>query len=246
MTSANGSCSTFEGTLEEEHGCFGFDHAELGEHVLAAWAIPQPVPRIVGLHHDSAAVFEESAGMATRVALLRLVDRLAHAFMNEEEVDFGAFVVSDCCTYLGITAATLRDRYAALRTMHAPDEESSGSLRMRLESVPKLRAENPRDEASGIVQIIRADKGAESFCAAHAPSRGENCIQCEAALNATLNQSTIHSLRLGVVGFAAFAAAPWIQNARRALIAISIAFIFATSMIALRRLGLRERFSRGG
>jgi HD-like signal output (HDOD) protein len=268
--------SSFEGTLEEEHGCFGFDHAELGEHMLAAWAIPQPVPRMVGLHHNPAAAFEESAAMATRVALLRLVDRLAHAFVNEEEVDFDAFVVSDYCTYLGITAATLRDRYAALRTMHAPDEESGGSLHMRLESVPKLRAANPRDEASGIVQIIRADKGveppsisdekcaacegsviksrcprcAEPFCVAHAPSRGAYCMQCDAALNATLNQSTIHSLRLGVVlavvGFAAFAAAPWIQDARRALIAISLALIFATAIIALRRLGLRQRFSRGG
>jgi HD-like signal output (HDOD) protein len=267
--------STFEGTLEEEHGCFGFDHAELGEHMLTAWAIPQPVPRMVGLHHDPAGALEESTEMATRVALLRFVDRLAHAFQNGEEVDFDAFVVSDYCSYLGITAKTLKDRYAALRTMHAPDEET-GNTPMRLSSLPKLRAQRHDDDVSGVVEIVHGDKGdepptisedrcaacegsviksrcprcAEPFCVAHAPARGENCMQCEAALRATMNQSTLHSLRLGVVlavvGFAAFAAAPWIQNARRALIGISIFFICATALIALRRLGLRQRFSRGG
>jgi HD-like signal output (HDOD) protein/uncharacterized protein (DUF983 family) len=270
---------TFEGTLEEERGLFGFDHAELGEHMLTAWAIPQPVPRMVGLHHDPAGAMEDSTDMATRVALVRFVDRIAHAFQNNEEVDFDAFVVNDYCAYLGITATTLRDRFAALRTMYAPTDDNSGIVvsPMRLESLPKLRAASHVQEAtSGVVAIVHADKGieppsvsdercvacegsqiksrcprcGEPYCAAHAPERGKNCMQCDASLDATMNHSTLHSLRLGVilaiVGFAAFAAAPWVQNARRALIATSLFFIFTTALIALRRLALRQRFKRGG
>jgi putative nucleotidyltransferase with HDIG domain len=269
--------SNFEGTLEEERGTFGFDHAELGEHMLTAWALPQPVPRMVGLHHDPSGALEDSGDMALRVSLLRLVDRLAHAIQNNEEVDFKAFVVNDYCAYLGVTATTLRDRFAALRTMYGTNDDSGiVASPMRLESLPKLRAASHAEAASGVIEIVRGDHGieppsvsddrcaacegsvikarcprcAEPYCVAHAPARGQNCMQCDASFNATMNNSTLHSLRLGVVlaivGFAAFAAAPWVQNARRALIATSIFFIFTTVLIALRRLALRQLFSRGG
>ncbi len=127
---------SFEGTLDEEHGVFGFDHAELAEHMLTAWAIPQPIPRIVGLHHDPATAFADSPGLAQRVSLLRLCDRLAYAYVNGEAPDFDELATTDYCTYLGLSADSLADRFDSLRLVHQTEDEQ----RPRHSSAPRLKA----------------------------------------------------------------------------------------------------------
>ncbi len=39
---------------EAEQDLFGFDHAALGRTLLASWRIPDPIPDLVGSHHDFA------------------------------------------------------------------------------------------------------------------------------------------------------------------------------------------------
>jgi len=55
---------------------FGFDHAVLAAHVLKAWAIPDPVPKVVALHHQPARAATTSPRTAAMVALVRLADTI--------------------------------------------------------------------------------------------------------------------------------------------------------------------------
>src|SRR5688572_10209200 len=41
-----------EPSLADERALLGFDHAELGSHVLSRWNVPDPLPRAIELHHD--------------------------------------------------------------------------------------------------------------------------------------------------------------------------------------------------
>lgn len=263
----------FEGTLDEEHGIFGFDHAELAEHMLTAWAIPQPIPRVVGLHHDPVAAFEDSPGMATRVALLRLVDRLAHAYANDEEVDFAELAASDYCTYLAMDAGTLRDRFEALRMVDDSDDDNQ-SQQIRIASVPKMRAVRANrlvdgtpasDAAQGTSEpplvaeqrcfdcestaVARHCKRCDrAYCKPHAPERELLCHHCEDLFEELAVAQHVPSLFAGVsllfFGLAAFAGAAFYRGARMALLSVAFGLIFAASIVALRRLGFRQRFMK--
>ncbi len=49
----------FDTTHVEERKRFGFDHALLAGHVLAAWNIPHPVPKVVAWHHHVTRAYAE-------------------------------------------------------------------------------------------------------------------------------------------------------------------------------------------
>jgi HD-like signal output (HDOD) protein len=62
-----------------ERARYGFDHAVLGSHVLASWKLPDPVPSIVGWHHDPALAYEAPPRVVGLVQLVRLADKLAYS-----------------------------------------------------------------------------------------------------------------------------------------------------------------------
>ncbi|MGH7326745.1 MAG: HDOD domain-containing protein [Polyangiaceae bacterium] len=236
----------FEGTLDEERGVFGFDHAELAEHVLTAWAAPQPIARVVGLHHDPAAAFDHSAGMASRVALLRLVDRLAHAYAKEEDkIDFGDIAASDYCTYLGVSARALEERLEALRSICQPDEAPAAPACE--EGVAAVIEQVCADcEATHIWRYCpRCDA---PLCAEHAPDRGRICGGCEVELEKALGSPYVPTVRTGVIftvlGLAAFTVAAFQEDARTTYLATAVGLMFAAAFVAFRRLGFRQRFVR--
>ncbi|MBX2797085.1 MAG: HDOD domain-containing protein [Myxococcales bacterium] len=55
----------------------GYDHAVLGAHVLQAWTIPEPIPKIVAWHHQPTRAYAADGAIGTQVALLRIADRIA-------------------------------------------------------------------------------------------------------------------------------------------------------------------------
>ena len=259
----------FEGTLDEERGIFGFDHAELAEHMLSAWAIPKPIPRVVGLHHNPAAAFEDSPGMASRVAFLRLVDRLAHAYANEEEeIDFDEMAASDYCTYLGISGRTLNDRFEALRKLcDREDDGMTGGRRIR--SVPKLRAVRivseipgapaPEEGVAAVIEEECADcectriqgycpRCEASLCADHLPGRGRICGACEIEFEKASASAYLPTVRTGVIltmlGLVAFTVAAFHADARTAFLSAAVGLMSAAAFVAFRRLGFRQRFVR--
>lgn len=62
-----------------ERKIYGFDHAALAAHVLSAWNIPEPVPKIVAWHHAPAQAYKASSLMASLVQTIRLSDALVYA-----------------------------------------------------------------------------------------------------------------------------------------------------------------------
>ena len=68
------------GTHLLEQAALGFDHAAMGSAALQAWGIPDPLPAVVGGHHDVARVIQEGGRSAELVCLIRLADSLVHAF----------------------------------------------------------------------------------------------------------------------------------------------------------------------
>lgn len=62
-----------------EREAFGYDHAVLGAHVLRAWKIPEPVPKIVAWHHARNRAYRAGGKIAGLTALLRLADYLSVA-----------------------------------------------------------------------------------------------------------------------------------------------------------------------
>lgn len=108
-----------EATLDEERGRYGFDHAELTEHLLHAWAFPKTISRVAGLHHDPADGYSDS--LAPRVALLRFSNILAHAILEGTTPDFDALASTEPMTYLDVSAQWLRERFAALSALGRGD-----------------------------------------------------------------------------------------------------------------------------
>jgi hypothetical protein len=60
----------------EERQRYGFDHALLAGHVLSAWKLSQPIPRVVGWHHQPGRAYPASGDVPKMVALVRLADHL--------------------------------------------------------------------------------------------------------------------------------------------------------------------------
>lgn len=70
-----------EPSLEDERALMGFDHGALGAEILRQWRLPDPLPRVVGLHHDWDAAVKAGGLTATMVALLRAADAIS-AWLN--------------------------------------------------------------------------------------------------------------------------------------------------------------------
>jgi HD-like signal output (HDOD) protein len=191
-----------ESTLEEERGRFGFDHAELTEHMLSHWRIPQPIPRVVGMHHDPASGYAAEQKVAVRVALLRLSNLLAHAMERDVDPDFEALAKGEPLTYLGLSAQSLRERYAFLREQER-EEKGDGSAEhsgMRVAVSPtRTHRTLPDEQAARAERAERAERKSAEVCAfcdaacfgvackrcgarlcdLHTPSPGKVCAPCE-------------------------------------------------------------------
>lgn len=68
-----------------ERAELGFDHAMLGAHALRAWGIPDPVPGLVGWHHDVDEARKRFGPAVRGLLLLRTADALEHHLAQHEE-----------------------------------------------------------------------------------------------------------------------------------------------------------------
>lgn len=68
----------------EERRLLGFDHAVLGGHVLRAWGMMEPVPKLVAWHHHPARAWAAGGELATQVAVLRLADHICDAMEDPD------------------------------------------------------------------------------------------------------------------------------------------------------------------
>jgi hypothetical protein len=65
-----------------ERETLGYDHAALGAALLRSWSIPDPIPLVVGWHHQPLRAYAGGGTTAALVAALRVADAIAWFFAN--------------------------------------------------------------------------------------------------------------------------------------------------------------------
>ncbi len=107
-----------EPNVADEAALMGFDHAELGGAVIRSWNLPDPLPRVVELHHDWEAAAKEGGAVCATVALLRVADVLVPALarMPTPTLDeLTPLLAEPAFAHLGLTREELFRTWDGLR-----------------------------------------------------------------------------------------------------------------------------------
>jgi len=98
----------FDTLFIEERKLLGFDHALLAGHVLAAWNIPHPVPKVVAWHHHVTRAYAESTEISQLVSTLRLADAMSYALVqSDREQQIQALAKTEAASYMDISEGQL-------------------------------------------------------------------------------------------------------------------------------------------
>jgi putative nucleotidyltransferase with HDIG domain len=104
---------------EHERRVFGFDHATLGAHVLTAWNIPEPVPKVIAWHHQPQRAMQDSL-LSAMVQTLRLADLLAYELgRRQEQEGIQLVAASEAAQYLDISEPQLSAMWGDLAALRA-------------------------------------------------------------------------------------------------------------------------------
>jgi HD-like signal output (HDOD) protein len=103
-----------------EQAMWGFDHATLGAHVLLAWRIPEPIPRLIACHHQPKGGQGGGSSLARALDLLRVADvvdwLLGHGCAADSPW-VGRLADSPDGVRLGLSEKTLPSLWSDLRTL---------------------------------------------------------------------------------------------------------------------------------
>ena len=149
---------------EQERRVFGFDHATLGAHVLTAWNIPEPVPKVIAWHHQPARALQDSL-LSAMVQTLRLADLLAYELgRRQDQEGIQLVAASEAAQYLDISEPQLAAMWHDLAALR-------DRSKARSHGEPELEAADPRLE---VPQSLRPRGGSISPRAKSsiAPTRG--------------------------------------------------------------------------
>jgi HD-like signal output (HDOD) protein len=180
--------------VERERAVYGFDHAVLGGHMLKAWRLPAPLPRIVAWHHQPERAYAAGGDVAAAICLLRLADLLSRELAKEsaDEATFAALEREPIGDYLGLEAKTLAATWKALRGVvrkargleeDAPvaAKESESSRACSMPALPTVAPMPPSSTfRAGPGRAAARGSFACAFC--DEPTWGDACGTCGAAL----------------------------------------------------------------
>ena len=97
---------------------YGFDHSVLAAHVLKAWNIPNPVPKIVSWIHQPSRAYEASSAVAGLVQAIRFADALVYAMANgATSQDVSQLARHEAASYLDISEAQLGTMWPELESL---------------------------------------------------------------------------------------------------------------------------------
>lgn len=138
---------TYGGAPDQLHSherrLFGFDHALLGAHVLSAWNIPEPVPKVVLYHHQPARAMQDTL-LSAMVHTLRLADLISYALALEVDAEGISLVTdSEAAQYLEISEPQVAAMWSDLRAL-ADRSRARSNGQSDLEVVAPRRLEVPR------------------------------------------------------------------------------------------------------
>ncbi|HYQ00285.1 MAG TPA: HDOD domain-containing protein [Polyangiaceae bacterium] len=126
-----------------ERRVFGFDHALLGAHVLKAWNIPEPVPKVVLYHHAPQRAMQDTL-LSSMVHTLRLADMMSYALVLDSDQEGITIVTeSESAQYLEISEPQVAAMWTDLRAL-ADRSRARSHGQPDMEVVAPRRLEVPR------------------------------------------------------------------------------------------------------
>jgi putative nucleotidyltransferase with HDIG domain len=118
-------CGSSPDTIHHlERALYGFDHAVLAAHVLSAWNIPDPVPKIVAWHHEPTHAYKVSSMMAALVQTVRLADALVYVMQSApEQPNIKEMAQHEAASYLDISEPQLAAMWDELQVLFNESRE---------------------------------------------------------------------------------------------------------------------------
>ncbi|HVU01494.1 MAG TPA: HDOD domain-containing protein [Polyangiaceae bacterium] len=177
VLSAAGAAADVAHLHEREH--FGYDHAVLGAHVLGAWNIPEPIPKVVAWHHTPSRAYQNGGIIASMVAALRLADTLDHALLEEDSVAAIERVSkSDGAAYLDVSEAQLAAIWKELIELRNQCSARTGGGVVDAEIVPRHDIKPSASERAPASRMVQAPMHFPCIVCKK-PSYGNVCPCCE-------------------------------------------------------------------
>ena len=176
-----------------ERRVFGFDHALLGAHVLQAWNIPDPVPKVVLYHHAPARAMQDTL-LSSMVHTLRLADMMSYALVLESDHEGIAIVTeSEAAQYLEISEPQVAAMWTDLRAL-AERSRARSHGQPDMEVVAPRRLEVPRSLRPRRSGAPRSMPPSNSVPAANALDGVPNSLRSPASSrsNADVNEVPAH------------------------------------------------------
>jgi len=188
--------SQFDTLFVEERKKLGFDHAVLAGHVLAAWNIPHPVPKVVAWHHHVTRAYAESTEISQLVSTLRLADAMSYALECTDATEqIQALAKTEAASYMDISEGQLAAMWEEVRALTrraravfrgekvdevAPvhtSRPSATSLRARASS--RTKQHEPRILTTSIAPPAVSERPRQFPCVVcDAPSYANRCSAC--------------------------------------------------------------------
>ena len=243
---------------------FGFDHAVLGAHVLSAWHIPEPVPKVVAWHHHPARALQAGGMVAAMVQALRMADAIAHFLVATPKTEaIESLSRSEMASYLEIGEAQLAAMWTDFEGLyfHARARGRDADP----EIVPRRVSVEPKSKAPKASKVPKQFPcvccGSASFgstceachgyvCSEHWHDREQWCAHCVSSYRALERESSI-PVGISVTAAATVAAAAGAgafasgSGAGAAgLVAVGSGAIAAAVVVILHRASRRMRFYR--
>jgi putative nucleotidyltransferase with HDIG domain len=179
-----------------ERAEYGFDHGVLGAHVLKAWNIPDPVPKVVAWHHEPTRAYAATTELASLVQTVRLADALVYAIAHDlPKSESTELAKQEPASYLDISEAQLAamwDELVSLRRRTLDQNRGDEGEAEPAQPAGERRSGGARHSKADVpLQFPCIECGAPSFgstCSAcsghacpehHAPGRAGWCTICE-------------------------------------------------------------------
>ncbi len=156
---------------------FGFDHAMLGGHVLRAWRIPEPVPKVVAWHHRVGLAYETSTSTAMVVNTVRLADALSYALVQPEAArEIERLARCDSASYLDISEPQLAAMWDDLSLLMA---RSRATFRGEVPPASLPRPSGPRASVRPSLGTAVGEPASSSAPAEFDTPRQFPCVVCK-------------------------------------------------------------------
>lgn len=163
-----------------ERSLYGFDHAVLAAHVLNAWNIPDPVPKIVAWHHDPTRAYRISSMMAALVQTVRLADAAVYAMVRGvSQEEFATLATAESASYLDISEPQLASMWDELQTLYRESVEQCRGENAPALDPRSLRPKQPLSMTAGQEQPRSAELPLQFPCVVcGGPTFGNTCCAC--------------------------------------------------------------------